>query len=284
MKRYKSIMSLTLSVVMALLATLCFSGCVGYVPETKVYGDFLIVDDNGLHELYDFSEEGLQKEIIIIPDKINGRFVDIYYENISFTRVGYATFRESKKLKRVYIVGEENIDVRGDALAYFIDVAFQKTTGIKKFLCTSHNYLGEGGGWCLNTFRIKQFLERHNCVYNGIVAPFTEKGELAWKEPFWTNIQYMYNYEEAPNEGYYWIDDLETGETLSYIPKDPTREGYTFGGWYVDSECTTPYDFTISYMKKDLVKGEYYFSGNPYECWYYPEDYVTYIYAKWIEN
>jgi len=97
---------------------------------------------------------------------------------------------------------------------------------------------------------------------------------------FLANIQFMYNYEEAPNEGNYWIDDLETGETLSYIPKDPTREGYTFGGWYADSECTTPYDFTAPYVKKEVSIGD----NTTEDRLYYLENYPTYIYAKWIEN
>lgn len=27
-------------------------------------------------------------------------------------------------------------------------------------------------------------------------------------------------------------------------PNDPTKDGYTFGGWYLDSACTMPYDFS----------------------------------------
>ena len=94
------------------------------------------------------------------------------------------------------------------------------------------------------------------------------------------NIEFMYNYEDAPNQGHYWIDDLETGETLSYIPENPTRDGYTFGGWYADSECTIEYDFTTPYIKKDLIEME-----TEYRYFLvYPKDYATYIYAKWIDN
>ena len=107
------------------------------------------------------------------------------------------------------------------------------------------------------------------------------------------NIEFMYNYENAPNQGHYWIDDLETGETLMYLPPNPTREGYTFGGWYADSECTIPYNFATPYVKKDMLKGELeekrLVSGGEMETYfiyylYYPEDYVTHIYAKWVEN
>ena len=51
-----------------------------------------------------------------------------------------------------------------------------------------------------------------------------------------SNIEFMYNYENAPTKGYYWIDDLETGETLMYLPPNPTREGYEFIGWFLSED------------------------------------------------
>ena len=32
-------------------------------------------------------------------------------------------------------------------------------------------------------------------------------------------------------------------EALAVRPPDPTRAGYTFGGWYSDRTLTVPYDF-----------------------------------------
>ena len=43
-------------------------------------------------------------------------------------------------------------------------------------------------------------------------------------------------------------------------PADPAREGYTFGGWFADEECTVPFDF------EQPVTGD------------------TQIYAKWVET
>ena len=38
------------------------------------------------------------------------------------------------------------------------------------------------------------------------------------------------------------------GETLE-IPEPPTREGYTFTGWYTDHSCTVPWN-----LEKDIIE------------------------------
>ena len=43
-------------------------------------------------------------------------------------------------------------------------------------------------------------------------------------------------------------------------PADPTREGYTFGGWYTDADCTKAYDFATA-VTSDMT-----------------------LYAKWTKN
>ncbi len=47
---------------------------------------------------------------------------------------------------------------------------------------------------------------------------------------FAANISYYYNYENAENGGYYWIDDCDYGGKIEFIPPDPVRDGYTLGG------------------------------------------------------
>lgn len=54
----------------------------------------------------------------------------------------------------------------------------------------------------------------------------------------------------------------QTGDKLSdNIPEDPTRFGYSFGGWYADADTTVPFVFTDGYLTQD-----------------------TCVYAKWIPN
>lgn len=54
---------------------------------------------------------------------------------------------------------------------------------------------------------------------------------------------------------------VDRGSTVSAPVPAPTAEGYTFGGWYQDADCTTPFDFDNKHIK-----------GN------------TTIHAKWTAN
>jgi len=269
MKRYKRIMSLALSVVMALLATLCFSGCFEEELILSTYGDFIITQHN---KIYDLSDEGLQKEYVIVPEKINGDYTRVYwlqYGGLVGGRDYPKSFTQSGNLKKVYFevdleileTSSENIRKYREKTQDFA-ASFGGMKGVKVFYVEAF-WGGLGKTPIFNSSRC--------CIQNGKF--------ISYRLSYLANIQFMYNFEDSPNRGYYWIDDLETGETLSYMPKDPTREGYTFGGWYADSECTTPYDFTIPYLKKDIEKG-----STQEEYLYYLENYPTYIYAKWIEN
>ena len=58
----------------------------------------------------------------------------------------------------------------------------------------------------------------------------------------------------ATRQGGYTVDfDSNGGTDVAYqkcpygqtveVPQDPTREGYTFGGWYSDDSLNTPWDF-----------------------------------------
>lgn len=83
------------------------------------------------------------------------------------------------------------------------------------------------------------------------------------------NVSYNYNYEGAPNAGYYWLDDYD-GEIIKFIPPTPTREGYEFGGWYKEPECINQWDF-----ENNLIASKIYDENNDYV---YIE---TILYAKW---
>lgn len=54
------------------------------------------------------------------------------------------------------------------------------------------------------------------------------------------NVSYHLNYDE---NNYYYIDYYENGEKICYIPPIPQRDGYSFGGWFKESDCINRWDF-----------------------------------------
>ena len=80
---------------------------------------------------------------------------------------------------------------------------------------------------------------------NSINTPWTYVSEYAEKvlvEKFnnfylIANLCYLYNYEDSPNGGQWFVDDLDEGERIGYIPPDPVREGYKFTGWFTDKDA-----------------------------------------------
>ena len=74
-----------------------------------------------------------------------------------------------------------------------------------------------------------------------------------------SNIEFYYNLSiggkeyhsfTRPNDSLYWIDRIENGEKVME-PPIPYVEGQTFLGWYIDSECTTLYDFNQTVQNND---------------------------------
>ena len=60
------------------------------------------------------------------------------------------------------------------------------------------------------------------------------------------NVSFMYNFLDSQNDGFFWIDDLDAGSKIEMLPPtNPTREGYTFAGWYKESGCISAWDFSV---------------------------------------
>ncbi|MBO4962969.1 MAG: InlB B-repeat-containing protein [Clostridia bacterium] len=257
--------------------------CSGFFSYDKLYedGDFIIKEDN---ELYDFSDQGLNKEYIVIP---KGMTIRKTLGNL-FASGHPIAFTYSEKIKKIYNAGfampsilsynktkEENIVFQNQEMliskkqckffaiveSFYNYKCYQGVDLIVEYCLKNSNFYREYG------YIVYAQLAKENSNYESFIECY-----------YLANIEFMYNYENAPTKGYYWIDDLETGETLAYMPPNPTREGYTFDGWYADSECTIEYDFTTPYIKKEFVEME------TEDAYYlvYPKDYVTHIYAKWI--
>ncbi len=100
------------------------------------------------------------------------------------------------------------------------------------------------------------------------------------------NVSYYYNYETDKNDSYYWIDDVEYGEKIEFIPQDPVRKGYEFGGWYKEAECINKWDFETDTLPEEQLE-EIEVEATLYEEAYTEMRQVyqeTKLYAKWVKK
>ena len=82
------------------------------------------------------------------------------------------------------------------------------------------------------------------------------KDQINWEEPIYQETSLIAMWAKGEDvemhtvtwhsNGGFMISgpsQVEDGKCVEK-PTNPTRTGYTFGGWYTDESCTTPYDFT----------------------------------------
>lgn len=216
-------------IAVILTIPLMLSGCRNG-PEIYEYGDFLyrIMDDSTVF-LEGLSEQGKEKNVIVVPEQIEGKAV----EALSYRYgLGVRGELESDLLTSLYIIPKVRI------------YAFENTFELCKNLCKVIIVNVEGydqiyGYQYNNTEKIKLYFCSGYTGYNA--------DNLA-------NVSFMYNYEQSPNDGYYWIDDVEYGTKIGIIPENPEREGYVFGGWFKEPECINKWDIETDVLPEERTE------------------------------
>ena len=251
-----------------IFAIVGFVRCARWKPsdEYETYGDFLYsvayFDEEGTQVskkkgvssgimIQGLSEEGQEKETLVIPEYIDG----INVVQLGKQGIGRKYF-ESDKLKKVFVpfsvVMKKNVFYYCYNLEKVIllshEIGETSRSGADSFYLTSYHYSEEE-----NTTNFFRYYD--GCNY------------------YFSNVSFMYNYDNAANDGYYWIDDCAYGERIEYIPEVPVREGYTFDGWFKESECVSKWNFETD----TLPEAQY----NEDEEEIYKE---TKLYAKWIKT
>ncbi len=205
------------------------------------------------------TEEGKQKEIIVVPSEIKGYPVTSLSRGGWFWAEGEETeldsgMLESENLKAIYL--PKGIEVRAVK-------TFAFCSKLEKIV-----YLGAKGHF---EAKINENQKRYIRYRD---ADLDENGTaLCGERKYYANISYYYNYESAENEGFYWIDNFAYGEKIGYIPEEPKRTGYAFGGWYKEAECENKWNFDSD----TLPQAKYNENGDEL----YQE---TKLYAKWIKE
>lgn len=252
-------------IVIALSMIVCsmflLSGC-----KEKIYtsGDFIYRLNGGQLFLEGLSEQGKEKETIVIPKEIDGYTVDHY---TYLYGLGYRGNFESENLKQIYII--PNVSM------YILN--FDEAPNLEKVVILGTNSasinLTSSCFKAINNHNVKMFVSTIvNYSETGIhvdttgsIFKYASRGYLKL-----SNCNYFYNYDGAENDGYYWSDNYDYGEKITYVPQNPKREGYIFGGWYQEPECVNVWNFDTD----TLPEAKYNEEGEAL----YQE---TRLYAKW---
>jgi uncharacterized repeat protein (TIGR02543 family) len=199
-------------------------------------------DDN--LQIMGLTDKGKEQEYLIIPEKIDG---------ITVARIGCGNGISVRAINEKFGVGHAQLE----------------SENLKKVFFINNVTIKEGfGGKLLNSPLLEGVFFISEKYYR---LPVSYSYVYGWNQII-SNVSYFYNYDNAPNDNYYWIDDYDYGEKISFIPPEPTRACYTFGGWYKESECINKWNFEIDALPSAL----------------YGEDNLelyqeTKLYAKWIE-
>lgn len=258
------------------LIMLCsMSGC--FIAESKLpeydneYFRYAVRTEKGKKKGYliGLTELGTEQTELILPQEIDGvPILGIGYsrKNTWTAPIGRLV---SDNLKKLYI--NFSIDNWGQEGSAIFENCFEV------YLKYNIHKIGGGGGDIVSY-----------PVYDKIINPEIGYGTNTVRYTLLANVSYMYNYEFAENEGYYWVDSYDN-ETISFIPPEPERSGYAFGGWYKEPECINAWDFETDKTGEKLVVdnntiahyGNNYLPTLPSQ---YTEKDVLKLYAKWIKN
>ena len=213
----KNIVLLFLIVVLILSATIltgCGSGIDFYIGDYLETDYFKYYTSVGAERrqyvcIKGLTDKGKELEYVVFPESIDG---------IPVTKI--AMYTSGSKAKKAYIptsiisfhvLNWTTVNIEPLKL---IDQRF--TYSLKNSMKTPRTYVSE--------YAEKVLVEKFNNFY------------------FIANLCYLYNYEDSPNGGQWFVDDLDEGERIGYIPSEPVREGYKFTGWFTDKECTKSFD------------------------------------------
>ena len=231
--------------LITIVCLLSVCGC-----DSIVYSDGFILYHTGgeQYNVFGLTEEGRQQAYIIVPSYVNGH-------KVAFLKLG-SGFDNMGNVKKVYIPY--------DIIRWRDHVLATSTTKVFIFSNCIHDLMSDYTNLYISSWLFEN-VDLINPLDKDVKLSIINHSHIA-------NVSFHFNYEGSPNEDYYWIDDYDYEQLISFIPPNPTREGYTFAGWYKESECINEWIFN----KDKLPEKLYDESGN-----------VIFreivLYAKWLD-
>ena len=238
----KRIVALGVVLIMCLSCASCLSG------RHEIYEDgffeYIIVGENsrflkkgedGVIAIVGLTESGKEQEVIDFPRTIDGKVVQ---------RLGYGRkhngcmggggnyLLESPNLKKVFI---------HDNISRIETEAFYLLENISIMLCIASDYLideiAQATAYQGTVYMYVQLFEASDEVYQTDGVSFL-RGQRVCP----ANITFLNNYSDEINQGYYRLDNIETGEKIP-LPPAPERDGYNFTGWFTEPDCLNLWNF-----------------------------------------
>ena len=239
-----------LIVVFVVLLNLFLDGFGNVIPkyEKRESGDFVVLFFEDHCEISGTTEQGNEKDSLIVPEYIEGSEVTTFGVSLLLD-ISTPEIR-SDALERVYFESAVRTSTGTfDDCPNLDKIFYPETNGLA--------YMGDVG--------IYYPRMKYDAAYG--------EGENA-DNANRANVSYYYNYEREDGEVYYWIDDYDYGSVIEFVPPAPEREGYEFGGWYTEPECVTAWDFESDTLPEEQTAT----NENGEEETVYQE---TILYAKW---
>lgn len=249
-KTLKKILSIALAAMVLSAVCVGFSGCKERYKEFKT--DYFICREfSNRIKIPELTELGKEQEILIVPETIRGKPV-VSLEDEAVVYLGgsqsYSNW-QSDKLEKLFLTRVNVAPLEKNLLTnlheiYIIGASKERTINLPD----------------------SQFFVYVPNVYDTIF-------QNEYLKFFTANIGYFYNYENSPNNNYYWIGHYAYGETITFTPPPPERKGYAFSGWYKEIGCINEWNFNTDRLPSLLINED----GNTV----YQE---LKLYAKWIKN
>lgn len=232
------------------------------VTNSKIYGYFRYLDvykDGKVWgvKITGLTEEGRKQEVLIFPKTIKDKDVVKIEPEWVRPRNSSASFETWRNLALQKIFLYDDYETESDIYAYCPNI---------KYIIILNHEIDES----LNSGLFAACNNNRFCYIPAEVFYNSLELSIAIRP---ANISFMYNYQDSPNYGYYWIDVVPYGEKVETVPEPPVRDGYRFGGWYKEPECINQWIFETDTAPQALLDEE----GN-----------IVFqekrLYAKWIKN
>jgi hypothetical protein len=241
-----------------IICTIFFTGCIKEYEEGYFrYQVFQNRNTDKQISISGLTELGNQQKVLVVPRFIQGMIVQELVDRSKYYRYGRW---ESNALEKVFLT--DNIP----AYAH----TFDNCSNLRKII-----YINIEPGSGFYKYQMVRDNEEQLLSFVYVTKTVYDPGRGLYWEDFvkCANVNYYFNYENSENHGIYWIDDVDYGCKIEFIPEDPFREGYSFGGWYKEEECINEWDFN-----NDITPSEHTDENDNVILQ------ETNLYAKWILN